>query len=65
MAASVLLIEKINALAQEHLSAVERFVDSIQHLEKDRESVRSFAVASEASFAAVWDNDADAAYDAI
>jgi hypothetical protein len=65
MAASALLIQKINVLPQEHLGAVERFVDSIQHTGEERDRGHAFAVASSASFAAVWDNDADAVYDDI
>jgi hypothetical protein len=65
MAASALLIKKINALPQEHLGALEQFVDSIQHDAKERDGVPGFAELSSATFAAVWDNDADAAYDDI
>lgn len=64
MAATQILIEKINALPQEHLGAVEKFVDTLQLREHADEAVRMMA-ASTSSFAAVWDNDSDAAYDAL
>jgi hypothetical protein len=59
------LIAKINALSSERLSEVEAFVDSLARSENDRLIVRHNAQSSEASFKAVWDNDSDAAYDAI
>jgi hypothetical protein len=65
MAATQILIEKINALPKEHLGAVERFVDTLQSRENDHEALRLMATSSVPSFAAVWDNDADAAYDAL
>jgi hypothetical protein len=65
MAATQILIEKINALPQEHLGAVERFVDKLRLREDDKEAVRVMARLSVPSFTAVWDNDADAAYDAL
>jgi hypothetical protein len=59
------LIAKINALSSERLSEVEAFVDTLARSESDRHMVRHSAHASEASFKTAWDNDADAAYDAI
>jgi hypothetical protein len=66
MAANKKLIAKINALPQEYLGAVEKFVDSISiNNDKDRACVHLMTKASAPSLAAVWDNDADAVYDAI
>jgi hypothetical protein len=65
MTATQILIEKINALPPKQLGAVEKFVDTLRLSELDSEAVLIMAIASTPSFAAVWDNDADAAYDAL
>ena len=65
MTATQTLIEKISALPQEHLSAVEQFVDSLESRDTKRRTTLPMAAASSACFDAVWENDADAAYDAI
>ena len=65
MAANQSLIDKINALPSERLGDVEVFVDSLKLCEADRQHVHMSAHASESSFKAVWDNDADAAYDLL
>lgn len=59
------LIEKILQLPPTRLAEVTDFVDFLRSREKDRDLTRSAAQASVASFAAVWDNDADAAYDKL
>ena len=65
MSASRALISKINALPNSRLGEVEKFVDYIQMDQMDRQTARDLARASEASFTAVWENDADSVYDAL
>ena len=60
-----LLIEKILQLPPTRLAEVADFVDFLRSRENDRALVQAATQTSEASFAAVWDNDADAAYDAL
>ena len=57
------LIDKIRQLPPQRLAEVEDFVDSLRTREDGRRLVRAAAGMAEASFAAVWDNDEDAAYD--
>ena len=58
-----LLIEKIRQLPPQRVAEVEDFVDFLQAREDEQRLTRAAAKASEASFASVWDNDEDAAYD--
>ncbi len=62
-ASEQVLIEKIRQLPPRRLAEVEDFVDFLRMREDDRRLTQAAACASEASFAAVWDNDEDAAYD--
>ncbi len=62
-ASEQVLIEKIRQLPPRRLAEVEDFVDFLRMREDDRRLAQAAACASEASFAAVWDNDEDAAYD--
>lgn len=55
------LIEKI----RQRLAEVEDFVDFLHTREDEQRLVHAAAKAAEASFAAVWDNDEDAAYDRL
>ena len=57
------LIEKIRQLPPQRLAEVEDFVDFLRAREYDQRLTQEAARVSEASFAAVWDNDEDAAYD--
>ncbi len=57
------LIDKIRQLPPQRLAEVEDFVDFLRTREDGRRLVRAAAGMAEASFAAVWDNDEDAAYD--
>lgn len=59
------LIEKIRQLPPQRLAEVEDFVDFLRLRESDQCLAQAAAKASEASFAAVWDNDEDAAYDRL
>ena len=59
------LIEKIKQLPPQRLAEVEDFVDFLRTREDEQRLVRAAAKASEASFAAVWNNDDDEAYDRL
>ena len=58
-----MLIEKIRKLPPQRLAEVEDFVDFLRSREDEQRLTQAAAKASETSFAAVWDNDEDAAYD--
>jgi hypothetical protein len=58
-----LLIEKIKQLPPQRIAEVEDFVDFLRAREDGNQLTQAAAKASEPSFAAVWDNDEDAAYD--
>ena len=60
-----MLIEKIKQLPPQRMAEVEDFVDFLRAREGDQSLSRAAAKASEPSFAAVWDNDQDAAYDRL
>ncbi len=57
------LIEKIRKLPPQRLAEVADFVDFLHMRSDDQHLTQIAAKASEASFATVWDNDEDAAYD--
>jgi hypothetical protein len=57
------LSEKLQALSNAQLAEVERFVESLQAWERDREVTRMLARASEPAFASVWGGPEDEAYD--
>jgi hypothetical protein len=57
------LIDKIEQLPAQRVAEVEDFVDFLRSREDARRLVNAAAKASEPSFARVWDNDEDAAYD--
>jgi hypothetical protein len=59
------LIEKIRKLPPARLAEVEDFVDFLRSREDEQRLTRAAAKASETSFAAVWNNDEDAAYDGL
>lgn len=59
------LIEKIEHLPPERQAEVEDFVEFLEHKDSDRALVRAATRASQASFAKVWENPDDAAYDAL
>ncbi|HET7883730.1 MAG TPA: hypothetical protein VFL55_22780 [Acetobacteraceae bacterium] len=58
------LIEKIQALPEERLNAVEDFVDFLQLREQQRALARDAAATSMPAFAAIWDNSEDDIYNA-
>lgn len=57
------LIEKIKQLPPQRVAEVEDFVDFLRARDDEQSLTRAATKAGEASFAAVWDNDEDAAYD--
>ncbi|OQY75534.1 MAG: toxin-antitoxin system, antitoxin component, Xre family protein [Rhodocyclaceae bacterium UTPRO2] len=59
------LIEKIRQLPPQRLAEVEDFVDFLRTREDELRLTQAAARASEASFAAVWENDEDAVYDRL
>ena len=60
-----MLIEKIKQLPPQRMAEVEDFVDFLRAREGDQRLASEAAQASEPSFAAVWDNDQDPAYDRL
>jgi hypothetical protein len=62
-AAERALIDKIKQLPPQRLAEVEDFVDFLREREADQRLTHAAAKASIVSFAKVWDNDEDAAYD--
>ena len=59
------LIEKIRTLPPERIAEIEDFVEFIRLREEGRSLGRAALAASEPSFAAVWDNPDNDAYDAL
>ncbi len=59
------LIEKLRTLPPERLAEVEDFVDFLRIRDEERQLRQAAAALSTASFAQVWDNADDAAYDRI
>lgn len=59
------LIEKIKALPPERIVEVEDFVDFIATRAQERALSRAATRTSEPTFANVWDNPDDDAYDAL
>jgi len=57
--------EKIHTLSAEQLAAVERFVESLQTWQQDRDTARMMKLASEPAFQTVWSNPEDDVYDAL
>jgi hypothetical protein len=59
------LIEKLKSLPPERMAEVEDFVDFLRTRDGERALARAATRAAEPAFAAVWDNDDDAAYDRL
>jgi hypothetical protein len=62
-ASEQVLFDKIKSLPPQRLAEVEDFVDFLRSREDEELLAQAAAKSSEASFAQVWDNDDDAAYD--
>jgi hypothetical protein len=59
------LIDKIQALPAERIAEIEDFVDFIAVRTQDRALVHAATAASAATFARIWNNPDDDAYDAL
>jgi hypothetical protein len=59
------LIDKIQALPADRIAEIEDFVDFIRLREQERALTRAAASAAAPSFAAIWSNPEDDAYDAL
>ncbi|HUW25765.1 MAG TPA: DUF2281 domain-containing protein [Gallionella sp.] len=64
-ATAKILLEKIQTLPPERLAEVDDFVDFLRLKEQDRQLTRAAAHSSQPTFAAVWNNSEDEAYDAL
>ena len=60
-----MLLEKLKALPPHQRAEVEDFVDFLCSRDRDLKLTRRAMHASEPSFAKVWDNEDDAAYDEL
>ena len=58
-----ILIDKIRQLPPQRLAEVEDFIDFLRAREDEQRLTQVAAKVGEPSFAAVWNNDEDAAYD--
>jgi len=65
MTSEKVLIEKIKQLPPQRVAEVEDFVDFLRARENDRHLTHAASESSEPSFADVWENGEDAAYDGI
>ncbi|TVR63012.1 MAG: DUF2281 domain-containing protein [Candidatus Competibacteraceae bacterium] len=59
------LIEKLKQLPPHKVAEVEDFIDFLRAREDDRRLTQGTSKTAEASFAKVWDNEEDAAYDQL
>lgn len=59
------LIDKLDQLPPERVAEVEDFIDFLRTRDQDLNLSRTASKVSEASFAKVWDNTDDAAYDQL
>jgi hypothetical protein len=57
------LIDKIKQLPPQRMAEVEDFVDFLRGREDEQRLTHAATKGSDPSFARVWDNDEDAAYD--
>ena len=59
------LVEKLKHLPPERVAEVEDFVDFLRTRDEERALERAATRAAEPTFANIWENDADAAYDRL
>jgi hypothetical protein len=59
------VLKKLKHLSPQRVSEVEDFIDFLKQKDNELSLREDFAHASETSFANVWDNDEDAAYDRL
>lgn len=65
MANAQALMEKIQALPPARIAEIEDFVEFIAAREQEQSLIRAATAASVPSFAAIWNNPEDDAYDAL
>ena len=59
------ILEKLKSLPPERVAEVEDFVDFLCARDEERSATRTAARAAEPAFGRVWENEDDAAYDAL
>ncbi len=59
------LINKLEALPPERINEVENFIDFIKQRDQTRQLTQAAMRTAEPSLKKVWDNPADAVYDAL
>jgi len=59
------MLQKLEHLTPARLAEVEDFIDFLRQRDSEQRLQQDFAQSSSASFAKVWDNDGDAAYDCL
>lgn len=59
------LIEKIRTLPPDKQAEVEDFIDFLSQRDEDRRLSQAASKLSEPSFAKIWDNPLDSAYDKL
>ncbi len=64
-ATELVLIEKIRQLTPQRVAEIEDFVDFLRTRADQQRLTQAATRVSEPSFATVWDNDEDAAYDKL
>ena len=57
--------QKLRMLSSERVAEVEDFIDFLRERDEQRGLVQATLAVSERSLNAIWDNDADAAYDRL
>lgn len=58
------LFAKLSSLSEDKARYVEKFIDSLEHIENEDDAIRKhFLALANESFAAIWDNEFDAQYD--
>ena len=64
-ATELVLIEKIRQLTPQRVAEIEDYVDFLRTRADEQRLTQAATHVSEPSFATVWDNDEDAAYDKL
>lgn len=59
------ILQKLEHLSPERQAEVEDFIEFLHQRDHEQQERKDFALASNASFAKVWDNDDDAIYDTL
>ncbi len=59
------ILEKLKSLPPERVAEVEDFVDFLRARYEERSATRTATRAAELAFGRIWENEDDAAYDAL